>query len=60
MCYFKSKYPLNVTLDEEWLQGLEKKFQVLKFFTSPVRAYGRGKGGDAHFYAPAIKWQGGI
>ena len=30
--------------DEEWLQILEKKFQVLKFFTSPVRAYGRGKG----------------
>ena len=31
-------------IDEEWLQVLEKKFQVLKFFTSPVRAYGRGKG----------------
>ena len=30
--------------DEEWLQVLEKKFQVLKLFTSPVRAYGRGKG----------------
>ena len=30
--------------DEEWLQVLEKKFQVLKFFTSPVRAYGQGKG----------------
>ena len=30
--------------DEEWLQVLEKKFQVLKFFTSPVRAYCRGKG----------------
>ena len=30
--------------DEEWLQVLEKKIQVLKFFTSPVRAYGRGKG----------------
>ena len=27
--------------DEEWLQVLEKKFQVLKFFTSPVRAYGQ-------------------
>ena len=34
---------MNVT-DEEWLQVLEKKFQVLKFFTSPVRADGRGKG----------------
>ena len=43
-CYFKSKYPVNMT-DEEWLQVLEKKFQVLKFFTSPVRAYGRGNGG---------------
>ena len=30
--------------DEEWLQVLEKKFQILKLFTSPVRAYGRGKG----------------
>ena len=30
--------------DEERLQVLEKKFEVLKFFTSPVRAYGRGKG----------------
>ena len=30
--------------DAEWLQVLEKKFQVLKFFTSPVRVYGRGKG----------------
>ena len=30
--------------DEEWLQVLEKKIQVLKFFTSPVRTYGRGKG----------------
>ena len=30
--------------DEEWLQVLEKKIQVLKFFTSPVHAYGRGKG----------------
>ena len=30
--------------DDEWLQVLEKKFQVLKVFTSPVRAYGRGKG----------------
>ena len=30
--------------DEEWLKVLEKTFQVLKFFTSPVRAYGRGKG----------------
>ena len=30
--------------DKEWLQVLEKKFQVLKFFTSPVRAYCRGKG----------------
>ena len=26
--------------DEEWLQVLEKKFQVLKFYTSPVRARG--------------------
>ena len=41
--YFKLKYPVNMT-DEEWLQVLEKKFQVLKFFTSPVRAYDRGKG----------------
>ena len=30
--------------DEEWLQVLEKKFQVLKFFISPVHAYGQGKG----------------
>ena len=30
--------------DEEWLKVLEKTFQVLKFFTSPVRAHGRGKG----------------
>ena len=30
--------------DEEWLQVLEKKLQVLKFFTSPACAYGRGKG----------------
>ena len=29
--------------DEGWLQVLEKKFQVLKLFTSPVGAYGRGK-----------------
>ena len=29
--------------DEEWLQVLEKKFQVLKIFTSPVSAHGRGK-----------------
>ena len=36
--------------DEEWLQVLEKKFQVLKFFTSPVRAYGRGKGRMHIFY----------
>ena len=43
VCYFKLKYPVNMT-DEEWLQVLEKKFQVLKFFASPVRAYGRGKG----------------
>ena len=42
-CYFKSKYPVNMT-DEEWLQVLEKKFQILEFFTSPVRAHGRGKG----------------
>ena len=38
-----SKYPVNMT-DEEWLKVLEKTFQVLKFFTSPVRAHGRGKG----------------
>ena len=43
VCYFKSKYPVNMT-DEEWLQVLEKKFQIWKLFTSPVRAYGRGKG----------------
>ena len=30
--------------DEERLQVLEKKCHVLKFFTSPVRAYGLGKG----------------
>ena len=36
--------------DEEWLQVLEKKFQVLKFFTSPVRGYGRGKGRMLIFY----------
>ena len=36
--------------DEEWLQFSEKKFQVLKFFTSPVRAYGHGKGGMHMFY----------
>ena len=35
--------------DEEWLQVLEKKFQVLKIFTSPVRAHGRGKG-RMHIY----------
>ena len=28
----------------------KKKFQVLKFFTSPVRAYGRGKGRMPFFY----------
>ena len=44
VCYFKSKYPVNMT-DEELLQVLGKQIQVLKFFTSPVRAYGRGKGG---------------
>ena len=38
MCYFKSKYHVNMT-DEEWLQVLEKKFQVLKFFTSPVSSH---------------------
>ena len=43
VCYFISKYPLNMS-DEEWLQVLEKKFQVLKFFTSHVRVYVRGKG----------------
>ena len=43
VCHFKSKYPVNMT-DVEWLQVLEKKFQVLKFFTPPVGAYGRGKG----------------
>ena len=36
--------------DEEWLQVLEKKFQVLKFFTSPIRAYGWGKGRVHIFY----------
>ena len=47
MCYFKSKYSVNMT-DEEWLQVLEKKFQDLKFFPSPVPAYVHmvgGKGG---------------
>ena len=34
--------------DEEWLQVLEKKFQILEFFTSPVRAYGLGKREDAN------------
>ena len=34
--------------DAEWLQVSEKKFQVLKFFTSPVRVYGRGEREDAH------------
>ena len=40
-CVFQSKVPVNMT-DEEWLLFLEKKFQVLKYFTSPARAYGRG------------------
>ena len=31
--------------DEELLQVLEKKVSSLKFFTSPVGAYGRGEGG---------------
>ena len=35
--------------DEEWLQVF-KKFQVLKFFTSPVHAYGQGKVGMHIFY----------
>ena len=48
VCYFKSKYPVNMT-DAEWLQVFEKKkLHVLKFFTSPVRAYGRGEREDAH------------
>ena len=42
VCYFKSKYPVNNMTEEEWLQVLVKKVQVLKFFTSPVRSYGRG------------------
>ena len=49
VCYFKSKYPVNMT-DEELLQVLVKKFQVMKFFTSPVRVYGRGKGRMHIFY----------
>ena len=45
VCYFKSKYPVNMT-DEEWLQVLERKFQILKLCTSPVHVHMvGGKGG---------------
>ena len=55
VCYFKSKYPVNMT-DEEWLQVLEKKVQVLKLFTSLVRAYGRGKGGCTFATVKCLLW----
>ena len=44
-CYFKSKYPVNMT-DEEWLQVLEKK--SFKFWSSSLPPYVHmvgGKGG---------------
>ena len=34
LCFFTSKFSVNMT-DEEWLQFFDKKFQVLKCFTSP-------------------------
>ena len=47
VCYFKSKYPVNMT-DEEWLQVLQKKvssFEVLHF---PRTCIWSGEREDAH------------
>ena len=44
VCYFKSKYPVNMT-DEKWLQVLEKKvssFEVLHFPRTCIWSGGKG------------------
>ena len=43
VCYFKSKYPVNMT-DEEWLQVLEKKFKFWSSLLLPPYVHMVGEG----------------
>ena len=44
VCYFKSKYPVNMT-DEEWLQVWKKRFKFLSSSLPPYVHMVGGKGG---------------
>ena len=47
VCYFKSKYPVNIT-EEKWLKVLEKKVSSFEVIHFPRMCIWSGEREDAH------------